>query len=163
MGQRFGKHIDDSVEVEGMGSTAYTLLVYLSGSPAGTATSESDAGGASTSGTGQTNGKGGAGKRKVREGDQANKQAAKGAARAAAAEAPNQPHQGPGIFTTAVQGLEGGETMFYGDRCKLLASVRPQPGLALLHLHGEDKCLEHEAAVVRSGTKYVLRSDVVFA
>lgn len=38
----------------------------------------------------------------------------------------------------------------------------PKPGLALLHLHGED-CLEHEAAEVKQGIKYVLRSDVIFA
>jgi hypothetical protein len=44
----------------------------------------------------------------------------------------------------------------------VVASVRPAVGLALLHLHGEDKCLEHEANVVLQGTKYVLRSDVVF-
>lgn len=55
----------------------------------------------------------------------------------------------------------GGETIFYGNRNRKLASVDPQPGLALLHKHG-DFCLEHEAAVVSSGTKYVLRSDVVF-
>jgi hypothetical protein len=41
--------------------------------------------------------------------------------------------------------------------------VAPAPGLALLHLHGEDRCLEHEGAEVQQGVKYVLRSDVVFA
>lgn len=40
-------------------------------------------------------------------------------------------------------------------------AVAPQAGMALLHLHGEE-CLEHEGAVVRSGVKYVLRSDVIF-
>lgn len=45
----------------------------------------------------------------------------------------------------------------------MVASVRPAVGLALLHLHGEDRCLEHEANVVLQGVKYVLRSDVVFA
>lgn len=42
-----------------------------------------------------------------------------------------------------------------------MASVDPEPGLALLHLHG-DRGLEHEAQEVRRGTKYVLRSDVAF-
>ena len=43
----------------------------------------------------------------------------------------------------------------------MVASVRPQAGLALLHRHGDD-CLLHEALAVRSGMNYVLRSDVVF-
>lgn len=55
----------------------------------------------------------------------------------------------------------GGETKFYGSRNRVLASVVPQPGLALLHKHG-DYCLEHEGAAVTAGVKYVLRSDVVF-
>lgn len=50
-----------------------------------------------------------------------------------------------------------------GHRGRLVASVHPAAGLALLHLHGEDKCLEHEGSVVLQGVKYVLRSDVVFA
>jgi hypothetical protein len=50
-----------------------------------------------------------------------------------------------------------------GPRGRVVASVRPAVGLALLHLHGEDRCLEHEANVVLQGVKYVLRSDVVFA
>lgn len=54
----------------------------------------------------------------------------------------------------------GGETVFYNNRGKVLASVVPQPGLMLLHRHG-DVCLEHEGAKVVAGTKYVLRSDVV--
>lgn len=48
-----------------------------------------------------------------------------------------------------------------GNRNRRLATVVPQPGLALLHRHG-DECLEHEGAAVTGGTKYVLRSDVVF-
>lgn len=37
----------------------------------------------------------------------------------------------------------------------------PQVGSLLLHLHG-DYCLEHEADAVLGGTKYVLRTDLVF-
>jgi hypothetical protein len=48
-----------------------------------------------------------------------------------------------------------------GKRSRLVASVKPRPGLALLHLHGDD-CLEHEGAEVLFGVKYVLRSDVLF-
>ena len=49
-----------------------------------------------------------------------------------------------------------------GHRGKLVASVIPKAGRALLHRHG-DACLEHEAAAVKSGLKYILRSDVCFA
>lgn len=48
-----------------------------------------------------------------------------------------------------------------GKRSRLVASVVPRPGLALLHLHGDD-CLEHEGAEVLAGVKYVLRSDVLY-
>ena len=58
-------------------------------------------------------------------------------------------------------GLQGGETVFYGEQGQKLRAVRPRCGMALLHLHG-DECLEHEGAEVRAGAKYVLRSDVVF-
>lgn len=89
-GQRFGRHVDDSVYVERpAGETQYTLLIYLSS-------------------------------------------------------------------------VVGGETIFYDDRGRKLATVAPQPGLALLHRHG-DYCLEHEGAMVKDGVKYVLRSDVVYA
>lgn len=58
-------------------------------------------------------------------------------------------------------GLVGGETIFYGNRGKVVAKVVPKAGRALLHRHG-DACLEHEAARVTSGLKYILRSDVCF-
>lgn len=58
--------------------------------------------------------------------------------------------------------LGGGETVFYGNRGKVVAAVQPQEGLALLHRHGA-ACLLHEARPVTRGVKYVLRSDVVFA
>lgn len=61
-----------------------------------------------------------------------------------------------------LSGVVGGETVFYDDRGRRVAAVAPAPGLALLHRHG-DYCLEHEGAAVRDGTKYVLRSDVVYA
>lgn len=56
----------------------------------------------------------------------------------------------------------GGDTVFYDDKDRVVASVQPQTGLALLHRHGEKECLEHEATAVMRGVKYVLRSDVVF-
>ena len=48
-----------------------------------------------------------------------------------------------------------------GSKGRVLASVTPAPGRALLHRHG-DACLLHEGARVLRGVKYVLRSDVVF-
>ena len=58
----------------------------------------------------------------------------------------------------------GGETVFHsghGKKMRVVASVAPAPGRALLHRHG-DACLPHEGAKVTGGVKYVLRSDVVF-
>ena len=48
-----------------------------------------------------------------------------------------------------------------GKKGRSVALVEPRVGLALLHRHGDD-CLLHESLLVKSGTKYVLRSDVVF-
>lgn len=66
--------------------------------------------------------------------------------------------KGSGVVAAS---LSGGETVFYDERGARMQAVAPQAGMALLHLHG-DECLEHEGAAVRSGVKYVLRSDVVF-
>jgi predicted 2-oxoglutarate/Fe(II)-dependent dioxygenase YbiX len=49
-------------------------------------------------------------------------------------------------------GYEGGETRFEN------ASVRGESGMALVFAHG----LIHTGAAVEAGTKYVLRSDVMF-
>lgn len=66
------------------------------------------------------------------------------------------------VVPRASQRLVGGETKFWDHRRRLVASVAPVAGRCLVHLHGYDRCLEHEAAAVESGCKYVLRSDVVF-
>lgn len=66
------------------------------------------------------------------------------------------------LSSTASQGLVGGETVFYGKRGKVVANVVPKTGMALLHRHGDD-CLLHESKPVKSGIKYLFRSDVVFA
>ncbi|KAK4938676.1 hypothetical protein LTR10_020944 [Elasticomyces elasticus] len=61
---------------------------------------------------------------------------------------------------------EGGETAFYPEALKK-GEKTPEPivvgleaGMALLHRHGED-CLFHEGKEVKSGEKWVLRSDLV--
>lgn len=61
---------------------------------------------------------------------------------------------------------EGGETAFYpeatkkGEETPAPIVVALETGMALLHKHGDD-CLLHEGKEVRSGEKWVLRSDLV--
>jgi len=93
-GHSFGKHVDGSNLVAGMGKTEWTILVYLTE-------------------------------------------------------------------------CQGGATRFYSEHRKRKSpassvAFEPQVGAILLHLHG-DFCLEHEADAVLGGTKYVLRTDLVFA
>jgi predicted 2-oxoglutarate/Fe(II)-dependent dioxygenase YbiX len=57
--------------------------------------------------------------------------------------------------------LKGGELIFYKNKKKIVTSIAPVAGLLVIHEHGNN-CLEHEAAQVTRGTKYVLRSDVMF-
>ncbi|TRM61875.1 hypothetical protein BD626DRAFT_500801 [Schizophyllum amplum] len=70
-------------------------------------------------------------------------------------------------LTGAEDGVQGGETIFQveegeGKRRTNKALVPPlSRGMALLHKHGAD-CLLHEGAPVLKGTKYVLRSDLMF-
>ncbi|XP_078447979.1 2-oxoglutarate (2OG) and Fe(II)-dependent oxygenase superfamily protein [Wolffia australiana] len=106
VGQRFGRHIDESVDLGGGQRTKYTLLIYLAG-------------------------------------------------------AGPQPRQGAD-HSAAAMVLAGGETVFYDDHRGIVAQVAPVEGMALLHVHG-GRCMLHEARAVIKGTKYVLRSDVVFA
>jgi len=61
------------------------------------------------------------------------------------------------------EGLTGGETRFFADmeqvyRQRPYLSVRPKEGMALAFLHS----IWHEGAVVHSGQKYVLRTDVMY-
>ena len=60
---------------------------------------------------------------------------------------------------------EGGETVFYPEGPRKgptpdAVVARVEPGMALLHRHGEE-CLLHEGREVLSGEKWVLRSDLV--
>ncbi|PCH38132.1 hypothetical protein WOLCODRAFT_65009 [Wolfiporia cocos MD-104 SS10] len=69
------------------------------------------------------------------------------------------------VYLTGVEdGVKGGETVFYkGQRGKGRdAIVAPlNRGTALLHRHGHE-CLLHEGSPVTAGTKYILRSDLMF-
>jgi hypothetical protein len=60
-------------------------------------------------------------------------------------------------------GMTGGETRFFADMEQVFLqrpylSVQPKEGMALVFLHS----IWHEGAVVHSGQKYVLRSDVMY-
>jgi 2OG-Fe(II) oxygenase superfamily len=59
--------------------------------------------------------------------------------------------------------LVGGETVFYRGAAGSSAAARfaPQAGALLWHGHGRH-CLVHEALPVAKGTKYVLRTDVLY-
>ena len=52
----------------------------------------------------------------------------------------------------------GGETRFYDENLQVQFSIAPQAGTAVAF----DHMLIHEGVPVRSGTKYVLRTDVMF-
>ena len=53
----------------------------------------------------------------------------------------------------------GGETKFYSEDRELRMAIRPESGMALVFVHLQ----LHEGAPVRSGRKYVLRTDVMYA
>ena len=60
-------------------------------------------------------------------------------------------------------GMTGGETRFFADMEQVVQqrpylSVQPRKGMALAFLHS----IWHEGAVVQSGQKYVLRTDVMY-
>ena len=60
-------------------------------------------------------------------------------------------------------GMTGGETRFFADMEQVVQqrpylSVQPKEGMALVFLHP----IWHEGAVVHSGQKYVLRTDVMY-
>ncbi|TFL07044.1 hypothetical protein BDV98DRAFT_557166 [Pterulicium gracile] len=69
------------------------------------------------------------------------------------------------IYLSGVEdGVQGGETVFYNEvkgkpREEIVAPLTR--GTALLHRHGNE-CMLHEGSLVKSGTKYVLRSDLMF-
>ena len=62
-------------------------------------------------------------------------------------------------------GMTGGETRFFGgieqafrQPADPYLAVQPKTGMALIFLHS----IWHEGAVVQTGRKYVLRTDVMF-
>jgi len=59
--------------------------------------------------------------------------------------------------------VKGGETVFWKDHDgkRPALAFPPTRGVCLYHGHG-DECMTHEGAGVENGTKYVLRTDVVY-
>ncbi|KAL6526947.1 hypothetical protein OROGR_016037 [Orobanche gracilis] len=182
-GQRFGRHIDESVDLGEGRHTHYTLLIYLSG-VLGKSKAESKSDGTSQDSLdplvgGETVFYGprndlvvevyNAGQRFGRHIDESVDLGEgrhthytlliylSGVLGKSKAESKSD-----GTSQDSLDPLVGGETVFYGPRNDLVVEVPPTEGMALLHVHG-DKCMLHEARTVSKGIKYVLRSDVVFA
>jgi hypothetical protein len=66
------------------------------------------------------------------------------------------------IYLTGDNEFVGGGTIFYTDeRGSEPLNIHPSKGMALLHKHGDD-CLRHEGELVKSGVKWILRSDLVY-
>ncbi|GEQ66571.1 hypothetical protein JCM33374_g234 [Metschnikowia sp. JCM 33374] len=66
------------------------------------------------------------------------------------------------IYLTGDDEFIGGGTIFHPElRGAKPLNIHPSKGMALLHKHGDD-CLKHEAELVKSGVKWVLRSDVTY-
>ena len=60
------------------------------------------------------------------------------------------------VYLTDV--ARGGETRFYGDGMQVKYAVRPERGKALVF----DHTILHEGVAADEGTKYVLRTDVMY-
>lgn len=61
--------------------------------------------------------------------------------------------------------FEGGDTRFYRDGFESREAdltIRPQPGLCLLFRQPPHECYYHDGEEVRSGLKYLFRSDIVY-
>ena len=58
--------------------------------------------------------------------------------------------------------VEGGETIFWETKKIEKERVKPEEGKLLLHAHGA-RCLMHAGDLVRKGSKYMLRADVMYA
>jgi predicted 2-oxoglutarate/Fe(II)-dependent dioxygenase YbiX len=67
------------------------------------------------------------------------------------------------LFYISAPDVSGGETVFFaeGDEARELCRVPPTPGSALVFRQGPRGML-HSCGAVRSGTKWVLRTDLAF-
>ena len=129
--------------------TFYTVLLYLNGD--GDAASINDSAAASA---GEEAGGARTGKRKKTKGKRASNEGAPTANEGAAAAS---------VDGESLPFVRGGATKFYTEApIELACQFTPQAGCVLIHSHGHN-CLLHEGAVVNDGTKYLLRTDVVYS
>ena len=133
-GQRFGKHYDQSdLSDDGETCTFFTVLLYLNSSlETGGERPAPDPVNPTGAGSEPLGPEGAAG--------------------------------GTGLLVIEESGapLQGGSTAFYeGHGGRPCCSFAPRRGFCLIHEHG-DRCLLHEGCVVNGGSKFLLRTDVVF-
>ncbi len=60
------------------------------------------------------------------------------------------------------EGIVGGETTFFADTGKPAYRVKPETGKALLFWHDHKLSPLHEGSLLKEGTKYAFRSDIMF-
>jgi len=58
--------------------------------------------------------------------------------------------------------FEGGNTIFYDSAGRATISVAPKAGLALVFIQGTEGNMLHCGEGISSGTKYILRTDIMF-
>ncbi|PKA60055.1 hypothetical protein AXF42_Ash009739 [Apostasia shenzhenica] len=133
VGQRFGRHVDESVDLEHGRQTLYTLLIYLNGSLRLK------------------------GKNNFGANEDSSIQPLVGGETVFYDQKQGLVAEVAPVEGMALLHLHGAKCMLHEARV-----VAPVEGMALLHLHGA-KCMLHEARVVSEGVKYVLRTDVAFA
>lgn len=138
-GQHFGRHIDESADLEDGKRTYYTLLIYLSG---GNTKSKSKSNSSNTSDSSSA------------EPLLGGETVFYGSRNSIVAEVINSQI---GFFVLISYFIDISST-----KTCLSSQVAPVEGMALFHIHG-DKCMLHEGRNVSKGVKYVFRSDVVFA
>eukprot|EP00758_Cryptobia_borreli_P020068 Tbor_TRINITY_DN947_c0_g1::TRINITY_DN947_c0_g1_i1::g.21227::m.21227 len=65
------------------------------------------------------------------------------------------------------EGFEGGSTTFltpaYEEGRLNAHAVEPRVGCCLVFPHGDDGCLVHEGSAIRKGTKYIIRTEVLYS
>jgi len=67
------------------------------------------------------------------------------------------------LYLNETPEFQGGKTTFWSEDEKTTSQVNPQCGSALLFFHGKHALSPlHEGSVVVTGSKYILRSDIMY-